>query len=61
MICYKDKWFCDVWLDCKSGAWCGRSATPTVEMMAEDAGLPIQYRKDLECFKPKPVRPNMRW
>ena len=61
MICYKDRWYCNVWLDCKSGAWYSRSATPTVVAMAEDFGLPIQYRADPECFKPKPIRPDMRW
>jgi len=56
MICYKDKWFCNFYYDCKLGKKCDRALTLAVRAKAEKwmKNAPICTPRDKpECFKEK--------
>ena len=51
-MCYKDRWYCDFWKECKKGIKCNRAITKEVKDLAFKSGLPINhvgFKPD--CFK----------
>ena len=54
MMCYRDKTYCQFWVDCVSGRTCPRALTDKVENDANNFGLPIcSYCDEPKCFENK--------
>ena len=52
MMCYRDRWFCPFWEECKKGTDCVRALTDKVQQQANTAGLPIDQPVDQpKCFE----------
>ena len=62
MLCYRDKWFCEKYTECKIGEDCSRALT---EQVREDAHkwwgdsdnlVPISINNNPECFVDKNLK-----
>lgn len=56
MMCYRDRTYCQFWIECRLGSECGRALTPEVEEAAYKwwggEGAPISiYTNKPKCFE----------
>jgi len=47
MICYKDKTWCTFYTNCENRDKCDKVLLPSVQLAAEEAGLPIVIYVDI--------------
>lgn len=54
MMCYRDKTFCNFYLDCEKGDICGWALTPKIRKEAKELRLPIaRFLDKPRCFEDK--------
>lgn len=54
MFCYRDRCYCQFYIDCELGVTCDDALTPEVRERAKKVNLPIQCRIDKPvCFREK--------
>ena len=61
MNCYRDRWYCTFYEDCKKGKTCSRSLTDAIRSRAAKQGQDIQTCEMPDCMDVKPEPKRLIW